>query len=375
MTLQGVAATAPKHVDVDAVERELTALWSEIAPLPGEPEPATRACMSNLIVYAGSPAEARTLPEEIGTIVARHPARVLLLVADAAARGVEATVSALCHPAGGDGGRICSEHVTIEAARDAEASLPATARALLIGDLPSALWWASPHRPPAGGSVFHELASLAEQVIWDSATWAGTTAGLGGVRAWAEAAGGELALPRRRRVSDLVWRRLKPWRWLVAETLDPAREPGALAGLDEVELEHGPGAVVEAWLLLAWLAACLGWRARRVATAEGERIEIAFDTPAGALAARLHLDPSAAAELAVVRLGWRRAGGHGGARFARAAADRLEATLGARPSHVLAAPRSARAVLVARELPKRFRDPLLRESLAQARAMADAPAA
>lgn len=380
MTPTGVVATAPRYVDVDAIERELAVLWSEIAPLGAatDAEPVTRACMSNLVIFCASPDDARTLPQEIGTLVERHPARVLLLVGDAAARGVEASVTAVCHLAGAESGHICSEHVTIEVARGAEASLPATVRALLIGDLPSALWWASPRPPPQEGRLFGELASLAEQVIWDSAAWAGPAAGLHGVRAWAASARADLPPAPRRRVSDLVWRRLKPWRRLVAESLDPQRVPGALAGLDVVELEHGPGGIVPAWLLLAWLATRLGWTPRCVAAARGEHIEVAFDTPAGALVARLHLREDATGDLASVRLGWRAPAASGArceARFTRAAADRLEATLGDGPPALLAAPRPPRAALVARQLPKRFRDPVFRASLALARGMADAPAA
>lgn len=404
MTPGGVVATAPTPVDVDEIERALAALWRDAAPRAephgapsAEPSNApgagpknaasaethggpdgdlvTRACMSNLVIFCASPEEARSLPEEIGTIVERHPARVLLLVGDAAARGLEASVTAVCHLAGTGGERICSEHVTLEAARGAERSLPATVRALLIGDLPSALWWASPRPPHAEGPLFDELASLTDHVIWDSAASVDPAGGLEPIRRWA-AAGGEGPPPSRILVSDLAWRRLKPWRWLIAQTLDPKREPGALESLEAVELEHGPGGVIEAWLLLGWLAARLGWSVRRAGAARGDELDLAFDTGAGSLAAHLRQISAGAAGLSRARLVWRgpAGAGHQEATFARAAPDRLEARLGSGAPRILAAPPVSRATLVARQLPKRFRDPVFRESLARARAMAEAPA-
>lgn len=392
MSPGGVVAGAPTPVDVDEIERALAALWRDAGPraegtgaardasAAGAPtgdangELVTRACMSNLVIFCASPEEARNLPAEIGTIVERHPARVLLLVGDAAKQGLEASVSAVCHLAGNGTERICSEHVTLEAAPGAERSLPATVRALLIGDLPSALWWASPRPPHTEGPLFGELASLTEHVIWDSAAFAGRAGGLETVRRWA-VAGEERPPPSRILVSDLAWRRLKPWRSLIAQTLDPKREPGALESLEAVALEHGPGGVIEAWLLLGWLAARLGWSVRRTGVARGDELVLAFDTGAGPLAATLRQREDAAEGIRSAHLAWRAGGaGHHEAIFTRVGDDRLEARLGNAVPRMLSAPPVPRAALVARQLPKRFRDPVFHESLAHARAMAEAPA-
>src|SRR5262245_11117144 len=70
-----------RPVEVAAIDRELTRLWEEAGRGEETPHPVTRACMSNLIILCHSDAEAHTVEEEIGDIVAQHPARVLLLVA------------------------------------------------------------------------------------------------------------------------------------------------------------------------------------------------------------------------------------------------------------------------------------------------------
>ena len=58
----------------------------------------------------------------------------------------------------------------------------------------------------------------------------------------------------------MSWRRLKPWRRLISQSLDPAVRPGALEAIERVEVEHGPRGLPQAWLLVGWLATCLGWR-------------------------------------------------------------------------------------------------------------------
>ncbi len=71
---------------------------------------------------------------------------------------------------------------------------------------------------------------------------------------------------RWRVASDLNWRRLKPWRRLIAQALDPNTQPGAFETIHEVLIEHGPHAVTQAWQLASWLASRLGWtvQARKV---------------------------------------------------------------------------------------------------------------
>ena len=44
--------------------------------------------------------------------------------------------------------------------------------------------------------------------------------------------------------SDLNWRRLKYWRRLLLQALEPASAPGAAETVSEVLVEHGPAAQI-----------------------------------------------------------------------------------------------------------------------------------
>lgn len=364
--------TSPRPVDVRAIERELAELWNEplasVAAGAEGMEPATRACMSNLLIWCATQDEARGLPLEIGAIVERHPCRVLVLVGEpeSADAGLSASVSALCHPASA-GRQICSEHVTLAASGASLRRLPSLALPLLIGDLPTALWWTAPE-PPTAGTLFDELAGMADHVIYDSAGWLDPVRGMASVASWA------IGLESRKVVSDLVWRRGKPWRGLVGQALDPRIAPGALASIEEVEIEHGPGALLQAWYLIGWLAERLGWRPTAGKVAPGVEASWGFEAAKAPLRVKVRAHPTGEPELSRVVIGWNAKEGGGAATFTRDGPDRLAVSAGSGTAspRILSARRESRASLVARQMPKLFHDPLFRDTLAMSRSMAEA---
>jgi glucose-6-phosphate dehydrogenase assembly protein OpcA len=357
-------ATIPaRAVDVRAIERELAGL---LAPDGSADEAVVRACMSNLLVYCETGEQARSVPEEIATIVHHHPSRVVLLVGDAGGDepGLEAWVSAHCYLAGG-GRQICSEHVTLRGGRDAARRLPSTARSLLIGDLPTSLWWATPEPPPRTSALFQELSGMARRVIFDSVGWSDPVHDLVATAEWV---GGTDAS-----VSDLAWRRLKPWRRALSQTLDPAVLPDALHGIEEVAVEHGPAGLSQAWWLLGWLVSALGWDLADGAKGRGSELLFGFRSrrgPVGAIVRGLeHGEP----DLRSVTLRWGSGRGPGEASFSAAPPGRIAIRVaGSAAERVVAAPTGGRADLVARELPKLHGDSLLREVLRVSHAMAAA---
>ena len=363
-TGSGITSFAPKPVDVASIERELAQLW-EFAH-EGE-ETVTRACMSNVIVFCATQEQANVIPQEIPTIVQLHPARLVLLVAETESHEstIEASVSAHCHLVGG-GRQICSEHVTVRATGNATQRLPSAARSLLIGDLPTALWWAPNQAPPLGGGLFRELAEMADQIIYDSLGWPDPVAGVVATAQWAADA--------EQIVSDLEWRRLKPWRRLVGQALDPAVVPGALESITEVELEHGPHALPQAWLLIGWLACRLGWQPCGGKVTPGETVTWRFDSPHGPIPVTVRRLKEAEAGVRSMKVTWNTEGRPVTATFAFISTGRLAAiTEGTAGSpRVMTAPRQSRSILVAKQLPDLGRDPLFRSTLDVSRTMAEA---
>jgi len=365
-----------RPVEVAAIDRELTRLWEEAGRGEETPHPVTRACMSNLIILCHSDTEAHTVEQEIGDIVAQHPARVLLLVAreDAPSAEINAHVSAQCHLAGG-GRQICSEHVTIAATNGATRGLPSVARPLLVGDVPTTLWWATAAVPQRQAALFLELADMAQQILYDSRDWGSVNDGVAGIIAVAEWAAGER--PRGERqppiVSDLAWRCLKPWRRLISQALDPAIAPGALVSIRAVEARYGGRGLPQAWLLLGWLASCLNWEPDGVTGASD--VDVTWMLRAGKSRVRVtggrngdHDD-----EIRSLSITWDRAGQATTTKFEWTRPGRLTANTDAAdvPMRCLTLQPRPPADVVARQLPRMEGDIRFRRALAAARQLAE----
>ena len=90
---------------------------------------------------------------DVPAIVAIHPARVLLLVHDPVGPPKPVTATVHTQHRMGKGLRAFSEQVTLRADGRSVEHLPYAVRALLIGDLPTNLWWAAPQPPAMAGKV------------------------------------------------------------------------------------------------------------------------------------------------------------------------------------------------------------------------------
>src|SRR5262249_40152215 len=103
-------------------------------------------------------------------------------------------------------------------------------------------------------------------------------------------------------VSDLNWRRLKYWRRVLGQALDPNTAPGALTSISEVLVEHGPHAVVQAWELMSWLASRLHWQVQRGHTQPNVEFFWQVTAPHGPLRVRIHRLPEGPSEVRRVRV-------------------------------------------------------------------------
>jgi glucose-6-phosphate dehydrogenase assembly protein OpcA len=358
---------APKRVDVSAVEGELSRHWQMVNQRTHEVRMVARACMANLIAFCSTRGQADDVAREIPAIVQQHPARVLLLVVDDGAEGAD-DIEAHIHTHCTVNSEGCSDHVTLLADQRGSLRLPSVTRSLLVGDLPTALWWHSPSAPPLSGATFEELAAMSDQLMYDSVGWLDPAGGVAAMARWLAGTDGRHA------VSDLAWRRLKPWRRLISQVLDPNIVPEALPSVRRVVVEHGPHALTQAWMLIGWLAARLGWRASHGRPLAGPQVGWEFYGPRGPLqvtARRLAVgDP----EVQSLSLSWSTNEGDGSAKFAKLSDERLGVVAEASsvPPRFISAPRQSRLRLVTRQLPDFAQDPLFRTTLQVSGQMASA---
>jgi glucose-6-phosphate dehydrogenase assembly protein OpcA len=362
-----LAADAPRPVRIAELAHELARPWRHPEVATDE-VPATRSLMGNLVVLCRSEAEGAEVAAEVGTIVAHHPSRVILLVADAGSESTEIDASVATH------GRlvarsqqVCGELVTLRAGAPAVRRLPSMVRSLLLGDLPTALWWATPDAPPLAGELFGELAHLADQVIYDSFAWTDPLRQLVVTANWV-GGGGDGA------VSDLAWRRPKLWRRVLAQSLDPGLAPGALESIGEVRIEHGPHALTQAWLLTGWLAFRLGWEPRGGRTRPGPEVSWAFEWTHGTPRVEIRRLTDGIPEIHTLHVVTKVSGRPVTFRFEMQEPGRISVVAERLTDRVLSltGPVQPRAELVARQLPDLARDRLFQSSIALARTMAEA---
>lgn len=253
-----IAAALQSHaipsVKIAEIQSSLDHLWQDFEQNLKRDQAVTRACMSNLIIYCQS-SNSQEVLHAIPGIVHAHPARVIVLIVDAAAPGSDLEVELSGHYLElSHGWQVCGEQILLQGEADDTRRLPSITRSLLVGDLPTTLWWASRQPPPETGQFFYKLATISDQIIYDSIGWVNPTKGMQAMSRWVAAERDEYV------IFNLAWRRLKPWRNLLSQELDPTINPNALQQVNQITLQHGPHALGMATLLLGWLASRMGWQ-------------------------------------------------------------------------------------------------------------------
>jgi glucose-6-phosphate dehydrogenase assembly protein OpcA len=352
------------------IEREMSRQM-KVLQGPGA-APVLRSRMANLVVFCGNDEQAAAVDCQIPDVCAAHPARVLLLVGDrtAANRPVTAEVSA--RPINSELRRFaCAEQVTLHAGGSEVDRLPFAVRSLVVGDLPTNLWWAAPVPPPLAGPLLYELAEQAQQVVYDSRGWTDPARGVAATAAWLTQVERHDS-SRWRVASDLNWRRLKYWRRALKQALDPASAPGTAESVSEILVEHGPHAVVQAWELLSWLTRKLAWSVQVGKVDPGVEMTWRCETPGGHARVRIHRLEQGPAEVRRVRLCCRLNDEPGALNLVAEEGQRLvtqlEGAEGAPRTQTL--PELSPAELIGRQLSDRMRDPVFHESMAVAQVMA-----
>jgi glucose-6-phosphate dehydrogenase assembly protein OpcA len=366
------AASNETVVPLNRVEAELARRLHVLYGL-GE-GPVQRACMSNLIIYCDAKETAAKVADVVPAIVALHPARVLLLTSEPGSTpDLTASISVRGNLVG-DARWMISEQVTLHAVGQAIARLPYVVRTLLLSDLPTNVWWAVPSPPAFAGQLLFDLIEHAQQIVYDSIGWLEPAKGVAACTGWLKQVDRRPDRGGRWRVaSDLNWRRLKYWRRLVSQALDPASAPGAIDSISEILVEHGPHAVIQSWELVSWLVHRLGWNVRKGKIDPNVEISWLCDAPHGDVRLRIHRLPEGPSEIRRVRVACS-LDGKPGALNCVVEGERRLCVL---PEGVEACPRTLTrppqdlAGLVGRQLSDRERDLAFLESMEVAKILAE----
>jgi glucose-6-phosphate dehydrogenase assembly protein OpcA len=365
-----VPATVPSApVALRDVEKELVRQMRQ-AHGPG-PGPIQQARMSNLIVFCDTVDQALQVEAGLQDIVATHPCRVLLLIGEAGPTSLEVLASVKVRPIPLSGNRYAyCEQITLAGSGGMVDRLPSVVRSLLVGDLPVNLWWAAPVPPPLAGPLLADLAEHCQQIIYDSLGWPDPARGVAATAAWLE----RLAQPGGpwRAAADLNWRRLKGWRRLHEQALDPASAPGAVESLGEIVMEHGPHGMVQAWLLASWLVRVLRWRVDGGKAQSGSETLWRCQKPNGAASLRIRRLQTGPPAVQRVRLACVLTDQPAALNLSAESEQRLAITpegVPGVPRTLTVAPQSP-AELVGRQLSDRSRDEVFTASMAVAQVMA-----
>lgn len=254
MTTDTFASQETMELDSAALERALSELWQQ-ATGTGNGAPVARARALTLIVYTEDDESMEFAGRVAQALPERHPCRGILLHVRPDQDGpLRAGVTIQCAVGGGER-KVCSEQITVTAGGDSRQYLADAVLPLIVTDLPAVVWWTG--RPRPADPVLRRFARGAvDRVLLDSNLFRDPGAGLIALARWCED-------PARRAVlADLAWERLRGWRQLIAQTMDPPDARVALRRVREVTIVHGgAGSLPEECLLLAgWLASSLDWR-------------------------------------------------------------------------------------------------------------------
>jgi glucose-6-phosphate dehydrogenase assembly protein OpcA len=367
-----VASAVPElgiEVPLKEVERELS---RQMKAAHGEGEaPVRRVRMSNLIVFCNRTDDLAPMVARLTDVGLVHPARVLLLLGEGNPdEGITAAVKVESRRLGSNE-QACTELIILRAPENQVNDLAFAVRSLIIGDLPINLWWAANVPPPLAGQLLLDLGEYAQQIMYDSLGWTEPARGMAATAGWIEATERSDA-GRWRVVSDLNWRRLKYWRRFIAQAIEELEAKHAIGTLTELQIEHGPHAVIQAWELAGWMARLLGWKIR--AGRIQQNVEMAWTVQGhhGDVVVRIKRLEQGPPEVRRVRMIGTLAGQPAVLNLFLEDENhltlQLEGVSGEPRTMML--PALSPAEIVGRQLSDRERDPIFRESMAIAQIMA-----
>lgn len=285
LTPDQLAAGEDIHVNYSSIEKSLAELWRSENK---DPENAvTRAALWNVIAHTSTPHFHTQASEILSKAAAAVPQRTIVIRCEPdGAPEITSWISANCHLVSGKK-QVCSEEVAIVAGGERIHHIAPIVRALLLPDMPVAMWWVG-DLPNEREEYVESLLRPVDTLIIDSSYFD---------RAEDFALISRVASRTRTAPADLNWVRLEEWRLATAAVFDPPTARPRLRRIRKVEVvavegENAFGDVAEALMYVAWLRAQLGY------TIDHQVRRQKRDQRAGSLAEiNLHFDDSTAASM------------------------------------------------------------------------------
>ena len=256
---------ADVRVDVASIEKNLADLWRSSRETSDDA--LTRAALWNVVAHTSNSKTHGEASVALGRASATVPQRSIIVRADPAAPPeIASWISANCHLVGG-GKQVCSEEISIVAGGDRVHRVPPLVNALLIPDMPVAVWWLG-DLPNEHENYVLSLLDPADRLIVDSVHF-DSPADLLLVN--------RVAQKTTTTPADLNWVRLEEWRQATASIFDPPHMRGRLEMIHRVRVIAGTsgsdyfGETVESLLYASWIIAQLGHHCDAQGKVEGPR--------------------------------------------------------------------------------------------------------
>jgi glucose-6-phosphate dehydrogenase assembly protein OpcA len=268
------------RVDVGAIEKQLAELWR--AEKSENDDAVTRAALWNVVAHAWTSDQHAHATEMLALASASVPQRTIVVRSDPRGdAGISSWISANCHLIGG-GRQVCSEEVSIVAAGERVHHVAPLVKALLLPDMPVAVWWLG-DLPDDHHRYAETLLDPADRLIVDSSQF-NSPSDLELVSRIAERT---TTAP-----ADLNWARLEEWRGATATLFDATAMRARLRGIKAVRVSLGGtgfGATAGAVLYASWLSAQSG--------SEAELDVVPMDEGLGIRSVELIFDDSSTATI------------------------------------------------------------------------------
>lgn len=238
------------RVDVSAIERSFAELWRQEND-DGEGL-VTRAALWNVVAHTWTSEQQTFATETLAKASEAVPQRTIVVRADPDAKDdMTSWISANCHMLAGTR-QVCSEEVVIVAEGERVHHVAPLVAALLLPDMPVAVWWLG-ELPGNRESYVTPLLDAADRLIVDSSHFNSAD----DLTLLARIAEETTTAP-----ADLNWVRLEEWRAATAAIFDPPSMRERLHAIRGVRItiagERSFGSAAEGFLYAAWLTAQLG---------------------------------------------------------------------------------------------------------------------